>query len=272
MSVPIKTTYVLTGPNKGRTIRLGKYPFENGKLTIIATPEETALHARALERNWSAFPEGSDALKNAEKPDGQRDLPEGSEQDGDAEVQRDGVPERSRIEAGTAPSDSAAAANTAARVSQGVAASEPGLTASVGAEVNPDKVESEAKDADMVTTAAAREAGVAAQVVDAEEEARKAAENAAGKNDAQPGNNLAGENAAGKPKDGDDGDKPKPNEKLRKAIRSLDSKNDAHWTASGQPAIAAVAEFYGSTDFTRADVTAAYGPEYTREAAKAKGR
>lgn len=266
----IETTYVLTGKNKGKTVRLGKYPFTDGKLTIIATPEETALHARALERNWSAFPEGSDALKNSEKASGKRDLPEGSQQDGDAEVQGDGVPERHRIEAGTAPSDSAAAANTAARASQGDLTVEPGLTASVGTELSEDQVATAAESADIVTDAAAAQGGVAAQTVDADQTAQRAAENAAGLNDATPGGNLAGENAAGKPKD--EADAPKPNEKLRKAIRSLDSSNDAHWTRDGKPAMAAVGEFYGATDFTRADVDAAYGPQYNREAAKAKGR
>lgn len=71
MSTIIQTTFVLTGPLAGRTIRLGSqpYPFENGRLTIQAPAEEVALHARFLERNWQAYPEGHPALK--EVPDGQ---------------------------------------------------------------------------------------------------------------------------------------------------------------------------------------------------------
>lgn len=268
MGSTVQTTYVLTGVNKGKTIRLGKYQFTDGKITIVATPEETALHARALERNWAAFAEGSDALAFAEKGHGVSDIPEDSELNGDAEVQRNGIPEGVRIEAGTAPADSAAAANTAALVSQGAVVSEPGLTASVGKELSEDQAANAAKDADIVTGAAASTAGLPKDATD--EVGAKAAENAAGLNDAQPGHHLAGENAAGKPKT--DAEANKPNEKLKKALRGLESKNDDHWTKDGRPAISAVAALYGSSDFTRADVDAAYGPDYNREAAKAKGR
>ena len=82
MSTVIQTTFVLTGPLAGRTIRLGSqpYPFDKGRLTITAPAEEVALHARFLERNWQAYPEGHPALK--EVPDGPRDLQEGSQPDG----------------------------------------------------------------------------------------------------------------------------------------------------------------------------------------------
>ena len=82
MSTIIQTTFVLTGALAGRTIRLGSQPyaFEKGRLTITAPAEEVALHARFLERNWQAYPEGHPALK--EVPDGQRDLQEGSQPDG----------------------------------------------------------------------------------------------------------------------------------------------------------------------------------------------
>ena len=71
MSTVIQTTFVLTGPLAGRTVRLGSqpYPFDNGRLTITAPAEEVALHARFLERNWQAYPEGHPALKDV--PEGQ---------------------------------------------------------------------------------------------------------------------------------------------------------------------------------------------------------
>ena len=92
MSTVIQTTFVLTGPLAGRTIRLGSqpYPFDNGRLTITAPAEEVALHARFLERNWQAYPEGHPALK--EVPDGPRDLQEGSQPDGQQPVHSDVQP------------------------------------------------------------------------------------------------------------------------------------------------------------------------------------
>ena len=74
MSSIIQTTFVLTGPLAGKTINLGSQPyrFQLGKCQIVAPFEQMALHARFLERNWEAYPEGHEALK--EKTDGQRDI------------------------------------------------------------------------------------------------------------------------------------------------------------------------------------------------------
>lgn len=102
MSTIIQTTFVLTGALAGHTIRLGSQPyaFENGRLTITAPAEEVALHARFLERNWQAYPEGHPALK--EVPDGQRDLQEGSQPDGQQPVHGDVQPNGGGTEAGDA--------------------------------------------------------------------------------------------------------------------------------------------------------------------------
>lgn len=99
MSAIIQTTFVLTGPLAGRTIRLGSqsYTFEEGRLTITAPAEEVAMHARFLERNWQAYPEGHPALK--EGPDGQRDLQEA----GDAAPVSGGDVEAEARKAGGAP-------------------------------------------------------------------------------------------------------------------------------------------------------------------------
>jgi hypothetical protein len=56
------------------------------------------------------------------------------------------------------------------------------------------------------------------------------------------------------------------NEKLRRAVMSLDPQNDAHWTAAGEPAMKAVEAAYGSTGITRDDIKAA-APGYNRKAA-----
>lgn len=102
MSSLIQATFVLVGPLAGKTIKLGSlpYPFQSGKCLITATPQDMALHARLLERNWQAYPEGHPALK--EVPDGQRDLQEGSQPDGQQPVHSDVQPNGGGTEAGDA--------------------------------------------------------------------------------------------------------------------------------------------------------------------------
>lgn len=53
------------------------------------------------------------------------------------------------------------------------------------------------------------------------------------------------------------------NDKLKRAIESLDPKDDSNWIASGKPALAAVEKVYGSSGVTRADVDAA-APGFVR--------
>lgn len=89
MSTIVQTTFVLTGPLAGRTIRLGSQPyvFKEGRLTITAPAEEIALHARFLERNWQAYPEGHPALEG--QADGQREVQTNTQQDGQPPVRSD---------------------------------------------------------------------------------------------------------------------------------------------------------------------------------------
>lgn len=104
MSTIIQTTFVLTGALAGRTIRLGSqpYPFENGRLTVRAPAEEVALHARFLERNWQAYPEGHPALK--EEADGQRHVQEDAQLNEQPPVHGNVQPSGDGSEAGE-PSD-----------------------------------------------------------------------------------------------------------------------------------------------------------------------
>lgn len=94
MSSLIQTTFVLVGPLAGKTVRLGSlpYPFQSGKCLITATPQDMALHARLLERNWQAYPEGHPALK--EVPNGERNIhpeqPTGEQVQGDLQPNGDG--------------------------------------------------------------------------------------------------------------------------------------------------------------------------------------
>lgn len=122
MSTIIQTTFVLTGALAGRTIRLGSQPyaFEKGRLTITAPAEEVALHARFLERNWQAYPEGHPALK--EVPDGQRDLQEGSQPDGQQPVHGDVQP----VGGGTEAGDAAPVSGGGVEAEAGQAGSVPG--------------------------------------------------------------------------------------------------------------------------------------------------
>lgn len=104
MSALIQTIFFLTGALAGKTIRLGKFLFTEGQLTLNATPEDTALVARSLERNWQAYPKGHPALETTtQEPseDGKRDLPPGpTGSDGDADVHGGVQPEGAGSEAG----------------------------------------------------------------------------------------------------------------------------------------------------------------------------
>lgn len=59
------------------------------------------------------------------------------------------------------------------------------------------------------------------------------------------------------------------NEKLLRAILSLDPANDEHWIKSGEPAIEAVQAAYGSADVKRGDIKAV-APDFTRDVAVAR--
>lgn len=77
MSAFITTIFVLKGFYAGKTINLGGYQFTDGELELTASPEDTGLVARALERNWQAYPKGHPEL-DQEQDNGQRDLSQGS--------------------------------------------------------------------------------------------------------------------------------------------------------------------------------------------------
>ncbi len=100
MSTIIQTTFVLTGPLKGKTVNLGSLPyrFADGRTTLIASVEDTALHARFLERNWQAYPEGPPALEG--QTDGQREVQTNTQQDGQPPVSSDVQPNGGGTEAG----------------------------------------------------------------------------------------------------------------------------------------------------------------------------
>ena len=64
-----------------------------------------------------------------------------------------------------------------------------------------------------------------------------------------------------------DGPAPQLNEKLVRAILSLDPEVEEHWTKDGQPSVAAVCQFYGSEGLTRSDIKGTM-PGYTRVKAR----
>lgn len=110
MSSLIQATFVLVGPLAGKTIKLGSlpYPFQSGKCLITATPQDMALHARLLERNWQAYPEGHPALK--EVSDGQRDIQTGAQPNSEQPPAGDLQPNGAGSEAGGESADGAGSA------------------------------------------------------------------------------------------------------------------------------------------------------------------
>lgn len=89
-------TYFLTGPLAGKSVDLGHVPyrFREGRCVVTAPVEQQALHARFLERNWGALPEGHPDLKSKpapkkEAPDGKRDLPPSPQPNGQPPVPGD---------------------------------------------------------------------------------------------------------------------------------------------------------------------------------------
>lgn len=191
----ITQVYVLVGALAGRTVKLGDYQFNQGRCTVIDTPEQMALRSRFLERNWQALPENDPRIPELqaaiqEAIHGKREVPQGeSGPNGPAPVHGNGEP--------------------------------GGQGAPAGGEADPG------------AGAAGTETG-----------------------------------STERPAAGQDGQPPGVNEKLVKAIQSLNPADDAHWTKDGKPAMVAVEAAYGSAAVTRADVEAAI-PDYTREAAKA---
>lgn len=71
----------------------------------------------------------------------------------------------------------------------------------------------------------------------------------------------------GEETDSGDGPAPQLNEKLARAILSLDPEADDHWTREGLPSVAAVCQFYGSEGLTRAEIKGTV-PGYTRVKAR----
>lgn len=185
----VETKFILTGALAGKTVTLGSLPyrFKEGQLLLSGQPQDVALHAKFLERNWQAYPEGHEKLKEAQ--DGERDIHSNEKQDPEPAVQGDLQPN-----------------------GEGTGAGEPADNGTVPAE------------------AATGDAGSVAE---------------------------------------GDGYTPELNEKLQRAVYSLDPTNEDHWTRDGQPAMSAVEKLYGSTDVTRAHVRAV-APDFDRDAAKAK--
>jgi len=130
MSAFIKCVFLLTGLLAGKSIRLGKYVFVNGRMELSATPEEMALHARSLERNWGVLPEGDPRLNQEQSDNGQRDPAPHPERDGKQTVPGDLQPNGEGSEAGGSASEGAGAVDAqaaAAGVSPAGAGSEPSV-------------------------------------------------------------------------------------------------------------------------------------------------
>lgn len=232
MSAFIRTLFILVGFYAGKTVQLGGHWFTDGKLEVEGTPEDVALLARSLERNWQAYPEGHPALQPQAQEgndDGQRDLSPDPELNGQSPVPSGVQPDGEGSAAGGEGADNGGAAG----------ADQAGASAELaGGDGQPPSLTDAEALAAMEADAARREAEEAAAAAqlqaDAAAEAARLAAAGAGKGDP-----LA-----------------EVNTKLKKAVAKLDPANDDHWTREGLPAMKAVEAFYGSADITRADVEA----------------
>ena len=216
----IQRTYVLAGAHHGKTIRLGKFDFVNGRCRLVGTEEDVKAWGKSIEVNWQGYPEGDPRIAEvnstsvaiispppgdfepmvAPNPlasdstppdegasDGQRDVQEGgSEPDGQGNVQSDVQPEGQ------------------------------GTSTGVASDVQPGDGDGEARE-----------------------------ETAAGPHG--------------------DGQPAQLNQKLLKAVMSLDHANNDHWTREGKPSMSALEKLYGASDITRAQVDAV-APGYRRQA------
>jgi hypothetical protein len=69
MTKIMRVRLVLTGAYAGKTIELNNRTFKNGVLEVAGSGEEVARVANYFARSYQAYPEGSDALKNAQARD-----------------------------------------------------------------------------------------------------------------------------------------------------------------------------------------------------------
>lgn len=121
----IQTTFVLVGALCGYTGKLGKFFFEAGRVTILASIEDTARYAQTLERNWQALPSNDPrVIAQEEALNGQRsvstdgDGPDGAS-DVSGEVQPDGAGSDAGDAAAVEPSPAPADAGGAPELAEG---------------------------------------------------------------------------------------------------------------------------------------------------------
>lgn len=263
----IQVTFQLTGANAGRTMTLrGKYQFVDGRTTLTTTPEQMALHAKALAVNWSAYPLGDPRLNPKEAANEQRDISQGSQRDGDQDVQGNGGPEGLGTPAGEPGEVGQGAAEAGAGQSDVPASGDghpQGMTVLLGSNVLPTFIElSDKRTVQLgeVVNRAFKDSGLDVAGWNGLNEPDR--ENCL----ADAVNTMKMEQAAA---EADLEPKALTNLKLVRALGQLDPKDDKHWTKDGKPAMTAVEAFYGASDITRADVSAAV-PGLTRATAPAK--
>lgn len=103
----IQTKFILTGALAGKTATLGNLPyrFKEGELLLSGPAQDVALHAKFLERNWQAYPEGHEKLKEAR--DGERDIHPTEKQNKEPPLQGDVKPDGSGAQSGEHPDEGA---------------------------------------------------------------------------------------------------------------------------------------------------------------------
>ena len=105
----IQTKFILAGALAGKTVTLGNLPyrFKEGELLLSGPAQDVALHAKFLERNWQAYPEGHEKLKEAQ--DGERDIHSAEKQNAEPAVQGDVQPNGAGTDAGEQTDEGAGA-------------------------------------------------------------------------------------------------------------------------------------------------------------------
>ena len=118
MYTNLEVTFQLHGHYAGRTVKLGKHQFVNGRVTYKGSPEDMLLLGRSLERNWCALPVG-DPRFDKESDHGKRGVQKDEKQsDGQQPVLGDVQPDGEGAQAGDA-ADNGSGAGEAATGSAG---------------------------------------------------------------------------------------------------------------------------------------------------------
>lgn len=232
---------IATGSLAGKTLTLrDTYRFENGVCTLVGSEEDVRAHAKCLEVNWCAYPEGDsrisfDDAKRANEVAilSARNALARAQAESDALLAKQQQEEREAFERDAEELEHQSQERQEQEARDGerdlqTDESEPNGKTDVPGDVQSNGAGSGPEGAGVGGVTVVTEAGTTGRVSD--------------------GNGLEAE----------------LNQKLLRAVQSLDHTNEEQWTRDGKPSLAAVASVYGSTGLTRNDVEAV-APGFRRQ-------